>query len=92
MAGLFFFATGIAAMSVQPECPDDILWSGCKLYVPLCQFHLSCNCAVLRIRKHNFTSLPSSIVNMKAMKTMEISNGPLQRCLILVASCQDLPF
>eukprot|EP00944_MAST-04C_sp_MAST-4C-sp1_P015113 g15113.t1 len=77
-AGLFFLTTGIVAFSVSPSC-DEELWSGCEVRVPFCQFRVSCNCAVLQIKKHNMTALPPAIEAMTAMKKMQINHGPLEQ-------------
>lgn len=77
VSGLFFLVTGIVGVSVAPDC-DMVLWDACKVQVPLCTFNVSCNCAVLRIDKHNMTSLPSAIESMTAMKMLQINHGPLQ--------------
>ena len=78
VAGMFFLTTGIVAVSVSPACDVD-LWPGCEVRVPICRFRVSCNCAVLQIRKHNMTALPSAIEAMSAMKKMQINHGPLQQ-------------
>eukprot|EP00944_MAST-04C_sp_MAST-4C-sp1_P016026 g16026.t1 len=78
VAGIIFLAAGIFAVSVSPSC-DEELWQGCEVRVPLCQFRVSCNCAVLQIRKHNMTSLPPAIEAMTAMKKMQINHGPLKQ-------------
>eukprot|EP00944_MAST-04C_sp_MAST-4C-sp1_P006193 g6193.t1 len=78
LSGLFFFVTGIVSVSVAPAC-DRVLWDACDVRVPLCSFRLSCNCAVLRMKNHNMTSLPSSIETMAAMRMLQINHGPLQR-------------
>lgn len=75
--GLFFLGAGTLAVAVSPEC-DSVLWGGCKVKVPLCQFRVSCNCAVLDIQKHNMTALPASIESMTAMKKLQINHGPLK--------------
>ena len=73
LSGLFFFIVGIVGVSVAPAC-DTVLWNACKVKVPFCSLHVSCNCAVLRINKHNMTSLPSSIEAMTAMKLLQINH------------------
>ena len=77
LAGLFFLGTGILVVSVSPTC-DDVLYKHCPVPVPLCQFRVSCNCAVLQIDRHNMTRLPASIRSMTAMKKMEVKDGPLR--------------
>eukprot|EP00945_MAST-04E_sp_MAST-4E-sp1_P002508 g2508.t1 len=76
-SGLFFLVTGILSVAISTDC-DPFLWDACVVKVPLCQFQVACNCAVLHVKKHNMTSLPSSIESMTAMKKLQINHGPLR--------------
>ena len=76
-SGLFFLVTGILSVAISPDC-DPFLWDACVVKVPLCQFQVACNCAVLHVKKHNATALPPSIGKMTAMKKLQINHGPLR--------------
>eukprot|EP00944_MAST-04C_sp_MAST-4C-sp1_P007229 g7229.t1 len=77
LPALYFLVTGITVVSLSPSCNDN-LWDKCLIKVPLCQFDISCNCAILRVEKHNMTVLPAEIQFMTAMRDMAIKHGPLK--------------
>merc|ERR1711991_497420 len=53
---------------------------GCVVKTPFCgsTFRPTCNCVVLNVRKHNWTTLPDEIQEMNALKVMQINHGPLE--------------
>lgn len=57
-----------------------LLWKSCEVKTPFCTtvFVPKCNCAVLNVRKHNWTKFPSAINEMTALKIMQINHGRLQ--------------
>ncbi len=79
--GLFFLIIGIYHFFLQNGmlCEQKI-WNGCLLKVPYCKsiFQPTCNCAVLHVKKHNWTKLPSEIETMNALKIMQIQHGRLE--------------
>jgi hypothetical protein len=79
--GLNFILISVVqlAMHAQVDCDDD-LWQHCELKVPFCGrlFDPICDCAVLNVRRHNWTTLPDGVGDMKSLKTVKVNHGPLQ--------------
>ena len=79
--GLIFLSIAIVQLAVQhgTTC-EQLLWKSCVVKTPFCGnvFRPTCNCVVLNVRKHNWTTLPGEIQEMNALKVMRINHGPLQ--------------
>ena len=56
-----------------------ILWEACKVKVPYCKSIVSpsCDCAILSVLSHNWTSIPKSVGDMTALKMLQMERGPL---------------
>lgn len=57
------------------------LWEKqCVVKTPFCGrlFQPTCNCAVLNVQRHNWSSLPKGILDMSALKKMRINHGGLR--------------
>ncbi len=89
-AGLCKFLFGLAFLliaSVQLAIHNNLsceplLWKSCKIKTPFCGnlFQPTCNCAILNVQNHNWTSLPEDqIYEMNALKVMQINHGPLKK-------------
>jgi hypothetical protein len=84
--GVCLLSLGIIQLSILPNLNcnsgNDIskLWDSCELKVPYCQniFAPTCDCAILKVRMHNWTALPKQIGAMTALKHVTINNGPLR--------------
>jgi hypothetical protein len=85
--GLFLLSLVIGQMMLRPslQCSVGVVnkqvWDSCKVKVPFCKelFSPSCDCAVLNVQKHNWTTLPGMIRDMTAMKTIIVNHGPLKK-------------
>ena len=80
IGGVAFFVLGIMQFAVTPSCSR--LWEeNCAIKVPHCGvlFQPTCNCAVLTVLHHNYTTLPSSIDKMNQLKRLRVNYGPLQQ-------------
>eukprot|EP00943_MAST-04B_sp_MAST-4B-sp1_P000397 g397.t1 len=79
--GLFLCSTAIIHLVSQSitTC-EPLLWNSCVVKTPFCgaPFRPTCNCVVLNVRKHNWTTLPDEIHEMNALKVMQINHGPLE--------------
>jgi hypothetical protein len=76
--GIFFVAVGIIQLSSTQSC--RALWeTHCLVQVPYCKslFRPRCNCAVLLIKEHNMTTLPTAFGEMTALRSATVSKGPL---------------
>ncbi len=80
--GLFLCCIAIVHLAAQnPTTCEQLLWKdSCKVKTPFClsAFRPTCNCVVLNVRKHNWTTLPDKIHEMNALKVMRINHGPLE--------------
>eukprot|EP00942_MAST-04A_sp_MAST-4A-sp1_P005979 g5979.t1 len=79
--GLTFLIIAIVQLVVQNEIAcEPLLWKSCMVKTPFCgnAFTPTCNCVVLNVRKHNWTTLPNDIQEMNALKVMQINHGPLE--------------
>ena len=79
-AGIFFFVVGVFQITMTaPPCHK--IMNACLVPVPFCHSMLEarCNCVVLKIAPHNMTNLPGEFEHMKALRSVEINNGPLER-------------
>eukprot|EP00942_MAST-04A_sp_MAST-4A-sp1_P000681 g681.t1 len=79
--GIVFLCTAIVQLVAQHNTTcEPLLWDSCVVRAPFCgnAFRPTCNCAVLNVRKHNWTALPDEIYEMKALKVMRINHGPLE--------------
>eukprot|EP00944_MAST-04C_sp_MAST-4C-sp1_P010085 g10085.t1 len=57
------------------------LWEKrCMVKTPFCGklFEPTCNCAVLNVQGHNWSSLPKGVLDMSALKKMQINHGALR--------------
>jgi hypothetical protein len=82
--GILFLIVAIVQLtlisSVNETSCNKLLWESCVVKTPFCGtiFTPTCNCAVLNVRKHNWTKFPNKIYNMNALKVMQINHGPLE--------------
>eukprot|EP00942_MAST-04A_sp_MAST-4A-sp1_P003239 g3239.t1 len=79
--GLMFLLIAIVQLAVQHNTTcEPLLWKSCVVKTPFCgnAFTPTCNCVVLNVRKHNWTTLPNDIQEMNALKVMQINHGPLE--------------
>jgi Leucine-rich repeat (LRR) protein len=79
--GACFLLVSIVHLALHAEVDCDAsLWEHCKLKVPFCgsMFTPSCDCAVLEVQRHNWTTLPDGVKDMRSLKTMRINHGPLK--------------
>eukprot|EP00944_MAST-04C_sp_MAST-4C-sp1_P010662 g10662.t1 len=87
---LFLAAMQLRTLFLTLDCtvvhPDDdpnevkILYEGCMVKTPYCGsiFVQTCNCAVLHVETHNFTTLPGIFTEMDALRKVHITDGPLK--------------
>eukprot|EP00944_MAST-04C_sp_MAST-4C-sp1_P006282 g6282.t1 len=85
MYGTFMLIIGAFHLVTLPAsvCNRDsyAIWkTSCDVKTPFCKrlFEPKCDCAVLRIEQHNWTTLPEGILAMESLKVMQINRGPLQ--------------
>jgi hypothetical protein len=62
------------------ETDNMKLWNACKVKTPFCNnvFMPHCNCAILKLKRHNYTKLPQLFERMNALKGIVITHGPLK--------------
>ena len=65
---------------------DDVTFSvvwenGCVVKTPFCKSIFTANCesgcAAIHIRNHNLTTLPKNIVELKNIRRLEVTGGPV---------------
>jgi len=83
--GIFMLIVAIVQLSIvgskeMTNCQPLLLWTSCSVKTPFCAnlFQPTCNCAVLNVRKHNWTILPDEIQEMNALKVLQVNHGILQ--------------
>eukprot|EP00942_MAST-04A_sp_MAST-4A-sp1_P002240 g2240.t1 len=77
-ASAFFIIFGILVVTVSMNC-NPTLWPSCKVKVPLCNLNsITCNCAVLEIKDHNLTHLPTELDAMRGLRLLTVAKGPLE--------------
>ena len=77
---MFVIAIVELVIASSVTCKETLLWESCEVETPFCgtMFNATCNCAVLNVRKHNWTEFPKELFEMDALKSMKINHGPLQ--------------
>mgnify|MGYP001316577951 CR=1 FL=1 len=71
--GIIFFSIAILHLvSANSAVCEPLLWESCVVKTPFCytMFTPTCNCAVLNVRKHNWTLFPEELYEMNALKKM----------------------
>ena len=81
LIGVALVASGSAAARACGANTDmQLIWGKhCVVQAPLCNdmFAPDCNCAVIEVRRHNMTVLPSTVDGMTALRRVEVRDGPL---------------
>jgi hypothetical protein len=87
--GLFLIILALTHVASSIDFGDScdlILWGkGCEVKVPFCQsiFTPTCDCAIVHLNSHNWTSIPPSIKEMKALQKLSLQYGPLTNTQML---------
>ncbi len=75
--GFGFIIFGFLVFSVRLNCGK--FWSeACTIKLPFCRLDFACDCAILDVDKHNFTMLPDAVHEMKNLRSVSVTRGPLR--------------
>ena len=74
-------ADQLGAVDCRALSNGTFVWDHCTVKNPICAdfFAPRCDCAVIEMYRHPFTTLPPVIDSMTALRRVEITHGPLKQ-------------